>query len=111
MTRRQNDLLCFLRERQAKGATPSFGEMAKALGLRSKGSIHRLVAALQERGHIRRAPRRARAIELVERPPGQAMTLIAEALNHPAAELIEHAHPGWRSRARMLVGLRAAVAS
>jgi DNA-binding MarR family transcriptional regulator len=111
LTRHQLQLLTYLRARRsAPGEGPSFAEMAKALGLKSKGSIHRLVAALEERGHIRRLARRARAIELVDAPQDTAAALITEVLGHPAVELVEHAHPGWRARAHVLLGLKGAAA-
>jgi repressor LexA len=64
------DLLCFINRTIRKtGVTPSFNEMKDALGLRSKSGIHRLITALEERGHIHRLPCRARAIEVVKRIP------------------------------------------
>jgi SOS-response transcriptional repressor LexA len=65
LTAKQNELLAYLR---ACETTPSFEEMKVALGLRSKSGVHRLIEALEERGYIRRARNRARAIELVDDP-------------------------------------------
>lgn len=45
--------------------SPSIDEMAGHLKLRSKSGVHRLVTALEERGHIKRLPNRGRSIELV----------------------------------------------
>lgn len=60
-------LLRIIRDYHAeRGVFPSFGEMKLAMGLRSKAGIHRLVLALEERGHIDRLPGRARAMRLVE---------------------------------------------
>jgi repressor LexA len=61
LTRRQRELLAYLRTREI---APSFVEMKDALGLTSKSGVHRLLAALQERGYIVRRPNCARAIEL-----------------------------------------------
>lgn len=44
-------------------------EIAAKFGLRSKSGAFRLVAALEERGFIRRIPNRARSIELVDQKP------------------------------------------
>lgn len=69
LTQRQLQLLRFIHAyMQEHGVPPSFEEMRAALGLRSKSGIHRLISALEERGHIRRLPYRARALEVV-RPP------------------------------------------
>lgn len=44
---------------------PNYSEIADGLGNRSKGNVHRLIVALEERGAIRRIPGKARAIEVV----------------------------------------------
>lgn len=49
-----------------KGSPPSFDEMKEAMKLASKSGIHRMVCALEERGHIVRIPHRARCIILKE---------------------------------------------
>lgn len=48
-----------------RGVSPSFEEMKQELGLHSKSGIHRLIAALEERGRIERRPNRARAIVVI----------------------------------------------
>ena len=69
LTRKQYELLRFISERlKESGVPPSFDEMKDALDLRSKSGIHRLIAALEERGIIRRLPNRARAIEVIKLP-------------------------------------------
>jgi repressor LexA len=69
LTRKQLELLDFIRTRMDKdGVPPSFDEMKEALDLRSKSGIHRLITALEERGFIRRLAHRARAIEIVKLP-------------------------------------------
>ncbi len=69
LTRKQLELLDFIRTRMAvDGVPPSFDEMKEALDLRSKSGIHRLITALEERGFIRRLAHRARAIEIVKLP-------------------------------------------
>ncbi|WGF86357.1 transcriptional repressor LexA [Marinivivus vitaminiproducens] len=66
LTRRQRQLLATIEEHQRLyGVTPSYEEMRLALGLGSKSGVHRLILALEERGHLRRLPNRARAVEIV----------------------------------------------
>lgn len=67
LTRRQSDLLSFIRATMsANGIPPTFDEMRDAVGQKSKSGVHRILVALEERGHIRRMPGRARAIELID---------------------------------------------
>ena len=69
LTAKQRDLLNFLTVYQDNhDHAPSFDEMRDAMGLKSKSGIHRLVSALEERGHIRRLANRARAIEIIHNP-------------------------------------------
>ncbi len=69
LTPRQNDCWQFLAKYSKEhGYAPSFEEMADALNLASKSSIHRLLGALEERGFIRRLRRRSRAIEVLKMP-------------------------------------------
>lgn len=67
LTRMQAELLAFIRDYVGRNeCSPSFEEMAAAIGINSKGGVHRLVVCLEERGHIRRIPGRARAIEVLD---------------------------------------------
>lgn len=69
LTRKQYQLLIFIDSRMKEtGVAPSFEEMKKALSLRSKSGIHRLITALEERGYLRRLPYRARALEILRLP-------------------------------------------
>ena len=69
LTRKQNELLTYIRDRLAEsGVSPSFEEMKDALALKSKSGVHRLISALEERGFIRRLPNRARALQIVKMP-------------------------------------------
>ena len=71
LTPRQRTLLLFISNRiKTTGSAPSFDEMRSSLGLHSKSGVHRMVAALEERGFISRRARRARAIELIREVPG-----------------------------------------
>ena len=73
LTRKQSELLTYIQARLAEsGVSPSFEEMKEALALKSKSGVHRLISALEERGFIRRLPNRARALEILRMPDGQA---------------------------------------
>jgi repressor LexA len=73
LTRKQSELLTYIQARLAEsGISPSFEEMKEALQLKSKSGVHRLISALEERGFIRRLPNRARALEILRMPDGQA---------------------------------------
>ncbi|OOG63612.1 LexA repressor [Ensifer sp. M14] len=68
LTPRQSELLSFIRSYSAdkNGVSPTFDEMKDHLGLCSKSGISRMVAAMEERGAIRRLKNRARALVVVE---------------------------------------------
>lgn len=71
LTAKQNELLCFIDHVQrTTGFSPSFREMMDALDLNSTAGVHRLVNGLCERGHLRRMPNRARALEVLKRATG-----------------------------------------
>lgn len=69
MTLAQAKALGFLHSYQEThgGASPSYAEIGKALGLASKSGVHRLMYGLADRGAIRVMPGRARSITIVER--------------------------------------------
>jgi len=46
------------------GCSPSYDEMAKAMGSKSRSCIHRLLYALKERGAIDFIPKRSRSLVL-----------------------------------------------
>ncbi len=69
LTQRQLQLLHFISDfSRDNGVPPSFEEMRRALKLRSKSGIHRLISGLEERGYIRRLAYRARALEILRLP-------------------------------------------
>ncbi|HEX8624684.1 MAG TPA: transcriptional repressor LexA [Allosphingosinicella sp.] len=86
LTRKQSELLTYIQARLAEsGVSPSFEEMKEALALKSKSGVHRLISALEERGFIRRLPNRARALEILRMPEGQAGNAVQ--LKAPPASL------------------------
>ncbi len=69
LTKQQFKLLSFLKSYQEEqGIIPSYDEMKKGLGIKSKSGIHALVSALEERGFLKRLHNRARAIEILKFP-------------------------------------------
>ena len=50
-----------------KTHSPSYQEIADAIGVKSKSRVSDLIRALEERGEIRRLPNRARSIEVVNK--------------------------------------------
>lgn len=68
MTERQSETLHFIGayQRTHGGVSPSVAEIARAIK-RSKGNVHALLVGLENRGFIRRLPRRERAIEIVRK--------------------------------------------
>jgi len=86
MTPKQAALLKFIAGymESSDGKSPSFGEMAAALGLKSKSSIHKLVSALVHHGFIKRRHGLYRSIRIV-RMPGVLTT--ADSLHEMVARL------------------------
>lgn len=85
LTKRQHELLVFINQRLTEtGVSPSFKEMMDAMGLRSTNTIYHRLAALEERGFIRRLHFRIRAIEVLRLPANMEPTTM-----EPAT----HAHP------------------
>jgi len=67
LTPKQAKTLAFIGAyvRENDGVSPTFAEIMEAVGIGSKGEVHRMVSALEVRGHIRRLYHRARAIEVL----------------------------------------------
>lgn len=67
MTPKQKQLLDYIvdYQRRTGGISPSFDEMAVAVGIRSKSGIHRLIGGLEQRGNIRRVAGQARTIRVL----------------------------------------------
>jgi repressor LexA len=67
LTEHQRRLLDYLESfiAESGGIAPTFTQMMVHMDMVSKSGVHRLLAALEERGAIRRIPHRARAIEII----------------------------------------------
>jgi len=68
MTRRQKQIYDIIRRQLEAGqVAPSLREIAAEVGLTGIAHVQQCLKQLEARGYIRRAPRRARGIELVPR--------------------------------------------
>ncbi len=65
LTPRQRQVLEFIDEEvRQRGYPPSVREIGEAVGLSSSSTVHAHLAALQDKGYIRRDPTKPRALEL-----------------------------------------------
>ena len=67
LTKKQKELFDYLSQYIAEfKISPSFEEMKKAVNLKSKSGIHRLITSLEQRGFIKRLKHKARAMEIIK---------------------------------------------
>ena len=67
LTKKQKELFDFLNQYiENNKISPSFEEMKKAVNLKSKSGIHRLITSLEERGFIKRMKHKARAMQITK---------------------------------------------
>lgn len=67
ITKKQKRILDYLRSYQRKnGVTPTYEEIAGHFGYRSKGTVHKHICNLQEKGLIRKHWNKSRSIELLD---------------------------------------------
>ena len=67
LTKKQKELFDYLNQYISKNdISPSFEEMKKAVNLKSKSGIHRLITSLEQRGFIKRLKHKARAMEIAK---------------------------------------------
>ena len=67
LTKKQKELFDYLSDYIGKNnISPSFEEMKRAVNLKSKSGIHRLITSLEQRGFIKRLKHRARAMEIIK---------------------------------------------
>jgi repressor LexA len=67
LTRRQREVLEFVRaEVNQRGFPPSVREIGRAVGLSSSSTVHSHLAALEEKGFLRRDPSKPRALEVLD---------------------------------------------
>jgi repressor LexA len=74
LTDRQRQVLEFIdAEVRRRGYPPSVREIGEAVGLSSSSTVHAHLAALQEKGYLRRDPTKPRAIEVCFEPASGAV--------------------------------------
>jgi repressor LexA len=88
LTQRQREVLEFIDEViRTRGYPPSVREIGEAVGLSSPSTVHAHLAALQDKGYLRRDPSKPRAIEIsadvgtgaaVERRPVRHVPLLGD---------------------------------
>ena len=83
---------------QHGGVSPSFAEIAEHAALRSKGTVYQIVAALAERGFIRRRKGRARAIEVIRKPGERTDYALKYAADGELMAEVFHRWPDLRAR-------------
>jgi repressor LexA len=96
LTRRQQAILDHLREsRNNQAHPPTLDELCRALGLRSRGSMHKHVQALVEAGHVEPLSGKQRGVRL--REPDETDTATLPLLGRIAAgrpiEALENPQP------------------
>ena len=87
MTRLERSLLGYIVDYQAAnyGVSPSFEEMMKAIGIRSKSGIFRMLNSLEEQNILRRDRNRARRLFVTFKPDDLAFIGVTnEQLVHEA---------------------------
>ena len=65
LTTHQANLLAFLRSSER---TPSYAEMTRAIGLKARSHIYKILNGLEDRGYIERLPNKSRAVRLLAEP-------------------------------------------
>src|SRR4051794_25231257 len=74
LTPRQQEILEFVdQEVRRRGYPPSVREIGEAVGLSSSSTVHAHLAALQDKGYLRRDPTKPRAIEVCFEPGSGAV--------------------------------------
>jgi len=58
-----------------KGFAPSYNEVAKGLGMRSKSNIHRIVHVLRARGLLQVKPHMIRSLKVVDNTVKELVSL------------------------------------
>ena len=68
LTKKQKELYDYLDHYiKSNQISPSFEEMKRAVNLKSKSGIHRLITSLEQRGFIKRLKHKARAMEITKK--------------------------------------------
>lgn len=92
LTEREAGVLVFLERRLRRFSIPSYGEMAHAVGLTSKGCvIAEILSSLEDKGYISKARGKQRSLSLIYQADGQAFH--AETVRVPLVGTIAAGEP------------------
>jgi repressor LexA len=76
MTERQMEVLRYIEDFiVVKGFSPSYGDIATGLNLKSKANIHRIVHRLKDMGFLKLDPHKVRSVETLDRTVQNMMIL------------------------------------
>ena len=76
MTERQMEVLQYIEDFiVVKGFSPSYGDIATGLNLKSKANIHRIVHRLKDMGFLKLDPHKVRSVETLDRTVQNMMSL------------------------------------
>ena len=76
MTERQMEALQYIEDFIAvKGFSPSYGDIATGLNLKSKANSHRIVHRLKDMGFLKLDPHKVRSVETLDRTVQTMMIL------------------------------------
>ena len=76
MTERQMEVLQYIEDFiSVKGFSPSYGDIATGLNLKSKANIHRIVHRLKDMGFLKLDPHKVRSVETLDRTVQNMMIL------------------------------------
>lgn len=91
LTPRQQSVLAFITHYQRRFAiAPTVREIAAHLGLKSPGSIHRILNVLRERGYISADAEKKRSWRSLKPLPGDGIPLIGDIAGGAPIEAVEH---------------------
>ncbi len=92
LTTREQDTLDFIQKYVAQyKQSPLLTEIAKGLGIKSKGVVHRYVSALEQTGYLRRNPK-TRGLELIDQLDADELPLLGRIAAGKPIEAIEDQH-------------------
>ncbi len=76
LTPLQEKILQYItREIASNGHAPTLSEIGAAVGIRSRGTVHRYVQALVDKGHLQHSPRGWRGLRLAGEAPARGVRL------------------------------------
>lgn len=94
LTRRQRDIYEYLvRQRERSAHPPTLDEVCQALGLASRGSLHKHVQGLIEAGLVEPMDRLQRGVRLVETDEEGTLPLLGRIAAGRPIEALAHAEP------------------